>query len=58
MRRGGVDKWWMTAIDMAKSNVPGGWGNERLSATNVECGECCLAILTRFVDLHNFSIEV
>lgn len=36
---------------MAKSKVPGGWGRERLSATTVECGACCLAILTRLVEL-------
>jgi hypothetical protein len=50
-RLAGVDRWCMTAIEMAKSNVPGGCGRERLSATMDECGACCFAILTRLVEL-------
>lgn len=51
MRRAGVLRWWITAIEMAKSNVWQGWGRERVSATTVEWGEWWDAILMRFVDL-------
>lgn len=50
-RRAGVDKWWTTAMEMAKSKVCGGCGRERLSATMTSWGLCCFAIWTKFVDL-------
>jgi hypothetical protein len=54
--RAGVDKWCITAIEIAKSKMPFGCGRERLSATTTSCGSCCFAILTRFVELPWISI--
>lgn len=51
VRRSGVERWCTTAIEIAKSKVPRGWGRERMSATATEWGWCCEAIVTRLVDL-------
>jgi len=50
-RRSVVERWCTTAIEMAKSNASRGCGKERMSATATECGWCCEAMVTRFVDL-------
>lgn len=50
-RRSVVERWWTTAIEMAKSKAFKGCGRERMSATATECGWCWEAIVTRLVDL-------
>ena len=50
-RRAVVERWWTTAIEIAKSKLCRGWGRERMSATATECGWCWEAMATRFVDL-------
>ena len=39
-RRSVVERWWTTAIEMAKSKEFRGCGRERMSATVTECGWC------------------
>ena len=55
MRRAGVERWWITAIEMAKSRECDGCGRERLSATIAEWGWWVLAILMRLVELGGVS---
>jgi len=57
-RRSVVERWCTTAIEMAKSKELKGCGRERMSATATECGWCCEAIVTRFVDLGLVSESV
>jgi hypothetical protein len=40
----------MTAMEIAKSKVPGWWGRDRMSATQTECGWCCLAMETKLAE--------
>jgi len=48
-----VDKWWITAMEIAKSKMCGGCGRKRLSATIAAWGWWVLAIEMRFEELYN-----
>lgn len=51
MRREGVDRWWMTAMLIAKSKVRKGWGRVRMSAIRAVWGWWRVAIVAREGDL-------
>jgi hypothetical protein len=51
VRRSGDERWWITAIEMAKSKVAKGCGRERMSATATEWGWWWEAMVVRLVDL-------
>lgn len=51
VRRAAVERWWMTAMEMAKSKVCAGCGRERMSATQTECGGWVVAMVARLGDL-------
>ena len=51
VRREGGERWWITAMERAKSKVEGWWGSDRVSAMIAAWGSCFEAILTRFGDL-------
>ena len=50
-RLAGVERWWITAMEMAKSKVECGCGRERVSARRAVWGVWRLAILIRVSDL-------
>ena len=50
-RRSLVERWWMTAMEMAKSKVASGCGRDRMSATATACGWWVVAMAARLVDL-------
>lgn len=52
------DKWWTTAMEIAKSKEEGGWGNDRLSAMRETCGWWWEAILARLDELYTWSVEL
>lgn len=51
MRRADVDRWWMTAMEIAKSNEERGCGKESVSAMMDVCGVWRDEIFTRFSEL-------
>lgn len=51
-----VDKWWTTAMEIAKSKEEGGWGNDRVSAMTETWGWWWEAILARLDELYAWSV--